>query len=459
MRKSLPSGGAMTSGKRLAKSEVLDAFGGFYGTNYKHLRCLVHKNCDGPLDHHHLDERGNEGLSSWYFENMVPICKNLNGFIEQVRKPWRREEVITSDNVLGKSALENSYQEYQRQGELFRAYALSRLGAFLTASPRVRPEPDATIGFAAKCLWTLRGVAPKFGIRLATDTLARSVLKYVDSLGHANGDVKVMLDLASAVGSFHRDFGDQDTAARYYRLGLELANLGRLDWSDGYLLRLARNIRVFLSGFSEPSASHDLLLLIQDRSGFGATLHERSHIQQMNYRQYCTGTSDQRQKAAEDFLEEKERLDKLALCQGLTKSNRPLSKGVVRSRWDDAEIACLSGDAYAALGDLNEACDVMRNASRLEEEGHFAVAGLPRPRVFDFLHWKYPNDASLSFTFREPGMLWKKPRRGTTDAFWFGELSAKLIDKMKQWIGVSSPITSPTVCAIQDLLIGSSIFK
>jgi hypothetical protein len=338
----------------------------------------------------------------------------------------------------------------------------------LVASPRIRSDARATLEFATNCLWTLRGIEPKLSIPLGTDTLARSVLDFDDpSWRFENLLLRTMLNLADAVGSFHRDFGDLTPARDYYRLALKLADLANLDWPDHDLLRLARNIRVFVGGSSDISNSNRLVQVIGVRTGYPVTLHEQLHVRQWDYRQHFAGKLPQRRRASEKLLETIELLkglyfdDTLVRGASFTEPFAEIKAATFVSRWDLAEMSCLIGDAYATLGEGDRhghycelAREEMRRAASLQREGHFAVPGLALPRVFKALLPSYRNDPSFVFKFREPAMLkqkcWRTGDEGRT--FQFSNLSRRLMEKIGCWIGADLQVRGPSVREIQAIL-------
>ena len=59
------------------------------------LPCVIHGvNGCSDVQRCHLDESASSGPSSWFFENIVPICGALNRVIEYARSSHLREELI-----------------------------------------------------------------------------------------------------------------------------------------------------------------------------------------------------------------------------------------------------------------------------------------------------------------------------------------------------------------------------
>ena len=448
-----------------AKRDLRSAFGVDYpDAPFTILPCTVHggRHCLGGADaeFHHLDESGENSAPGWFWENLVPICGGLNRAIQHARRPDLRKELITNHNELKLTALENRYIDYQIRGNLLPAYACARLGSFLAASADARQD---SLRFAANSIWTLRGVEPKLSVPLATDTLSRSVIDYLYI--HEKPPERSIIDLAAAVGSFHREFGDVGPARDYYEIALSLADRLNLDWPDADLLTLVRNIRVFLGGTSNIISSNGLVDLIRDRTGYPHTLHERLHIQQWNYRQHSRDTPARRRRASERFLAEIETIGqdyfdrKLVPGGSLTKEDSKPRAGIIVSMWDHAETLCLIGDAYSAQGEGDPhgkwsklAHDAMDKAAVAQRKGHFAVAGLAIPRVFDTLFRAY-DDRSFAFQFREPNMLARQCwRTAGVGPFRFSVLSKRLLEKMKWSIGTDRKIVRPSIRQIHAIL-------
>lgn len=455
----------------IARRRLLNAYGAFLrGSPHRSLPCIVHP--DGRCLEtkeavpHHLDESGSQGSSSWFFENLVPICEGLNRLIEDSKAKDIRKELIATNQEVGFNALGRLYERYQTRGQLLFAYASARLAAFLAASEEDPRDAFAMLDFATKCLWTLRGIEPTLAVPLAVDTLDRSVLNQLKSVVHLERAVAVRFaDLAAAVGSIHREFGDVGSARAFYGLALRFADFAQLDWSDDTLVRLVRNIRVLVAATLNVESSNRLVELIRSRSKYPATrFHESMHLLMWNYRHHFGKSLCLRRDAAEAFEEAVKEINKkyydARFGNGIADPNARLKTGVTLSQWDAIEMRLLLADALATLGEgdpngsyAKEAKERMALAIQAQKELNLSMIGLARPRIFETLLKPYGNDERFQVEFRQPSMLsricYRSARRGSVR---FSELSEQLILLLSTWIGTDYRIQSPHILEIQSLL-------
>lgn len=430
------------------------------------LLCIVHEgDCkvDISADPHHLDESGKHDPHGWFFENLVPLCSNLNQAIQRNK----RDELLYSHELLNRSSLRNLSRTYQVTGRLRFAYAVARLGAFLTASGATTEQNvTESLEFASKCLLSLRGVRPRFSVPLATDTIARSVLAHVNPSRIITRRVaEAVLSLVVAVASFHRDFGDADMALRYYRLGFPLADLAHLDWSGEELIAFANHLRILTSGIGDDVKAHHLLDFVKDR-GYGKTFHERLNILHHRDRGWPGSNRLQRQERAEQFLEEIARLERELYDRKVTPkaafghAPSKLMGTTPLSPWDHIEIVYQLADAHHLLAEgesedrrhSDAAKEALRYASKLQHRGQFAVLGLAPQKVFKDILRKCPDDPAFRFEFRSPEMLNAVCRRTTPDeAFRFSELSDNLLQRITAWLG-SAPNVGQAMKEVQEIV-------
>jgi hypothetical protein len=416
------------------------------------LHCIVHEgDCkdDISADPHHLDESGKDNPHGWFFENLLPLCSNLNEAIQRSRN--KRDDLLENHEHLSRASLCELYRRYQITGRLRFAYAAARLGAFLTASGSKTQENVAeSLEFASKCLLSLRGVRPSFSIPLATDTVARSALVLSNpALIISRRMAEAVLSLVVAIASFHRDFGDTEMAFRYYTLAFPLADLAQLDWLDKKLIAFANHLRILMSGIGDDVKAHHLLDFIKDK-GYGKTLHEKLNILHWRDRGWPGSKRLQRQERAEQFLADIAQLEREYYDRAVTPSaafGDPSSKlkGTTRlSSWDQIEILYLLADAHFFLsegesqngGHSDAAKEALHSASKLQHIGKFAVSGLATQKVFGEILRMYPDDPVFQFEFRSPDMLNVACRRTAGDgAFRFSKLSNELLQQVTAWLG------------------------
>jgi hypothetical protein len=415
---------------------------------------------------HHLDESGSEGQSSWYFENLVPICEGLNSLIEHSKATDIRKELIATNLEVGVNALGRLYDRYQTRGQLLFAYASARVGAFLAASEENPKDSFAMLDFATKCLWTLRGIGPMLAVPLAADTLDRSVLNHVKSVVPLERALAIRFaDLAAAVGSIHREYGDVEPAKAYYSLALRLADFAGLEWSDDILVRLVRNIRVLVAGTLKIEDSNRLVELIKSKSKYDATrFHEGMHLLMWSYRHHLGEGLTLRRDAAETFQDAVKDINRRfydpRFGSGIADPNSRLKTGVLLSQWDATEMRLLLADAFATLGEgdpngsyAKEAKELMALAIQAQKELNLSMIGLARPRIFESLLRPYENDERFQVEFREPAMLARIcDRSASRGSVRFSELSERLIMQLRTWIGTDYRISSPHILEIQALM-------
>lgn len=432
------------------------------------LHCIVHDGgCEDDIsaDPHHLDESGKDNPHGWFFENLLPLCSNLNEAIQRNRN--KRDELLDNHRHLSRASLSDLHRKYQITGRLRFAYAAARLGAFLTASGAMTQENiSESLEFASKCLLSLRGVRPRFSVPLAIDTVARSVLIHINpSPIISRRMAEAVFSFVVAVASFHRDFGDADMAFRYYKLALAWADLAQMDWLGRKLITFLNHLRILMSGTGDHTKAEQLLAFIKDHD-YGKTLHEKLNILHWRDRGWPGSNHSQRQERAERFLEEVAQLEREYYDRAVTPKatfGNPASKlkGTTRlSPWDQIEILYLLADAHFLLADgdstheghSDAAKEALRSASELQHGGQFAVCGLATQKVFgDILH-KYPGDPAFQFEFRSPDMLNVVCRRTAGDgAFRFNELSHKLFQRVTTWLG-SAPKVAQPMMDIKEIL-------
>jgi tetratricopeptide (TPR) repeat protein len=455
----------------IARRRLWSAYGVFLpGHPHKSLPCVIHSDnrCVETKEAvlHHLDEMGFEGEGSWFFENLVPICGGVNDLIQHARAADLRKELISTNQAVGASALSRLYDQYQTKGQLLFAYAAARLGAFLVASEKDPKDTFPMLDFATKCLWTLRGIEPRLAVPLAADTMERSVLAHVKSVTPLDRPLAIRLaDLAAAVGSIHREFGDVENAKAYFNIALRLADFARLEWFDDILVRLVRNIRVLVAGTFKIDESKRLIELIKTRSKYDATrFHEGMHLLMWTYRQNGDDGQASRRDAAEAFEEAVKDLNSrfydLKYGAGIADPDTRLKTGVLLSQWDATEMRLLLADALAtfAEGDPNgtygkDAKELMSLALQAQKELNLSMVGLARPRIFETLLKPYENDDIFRVEFREPTMLARICERSAGyDPIPFTDLSQQLFVQLRDWIGAEYHVLSPHIIEVQGLL-------
>jgi len=429
-------------------------------------QCIVHEDgrCKNDIiaELHHLDECGKKDAHGWFFENLMPLCSSLNEVIE--RDP--RDELVAAHKHLSRASLSELYRTYQITGRLRFAYAAARLGAFLTASAS-KSEDNAveTLEFASKCLLSLRGMRPRFAVPFATDTIARSVLPHIHSADIIHRRmVEALFSLVVAVGSFHREFGDTDTAFRYYRLAYPLADLAHVDWLDQRLKAFANHFRILAAGMGDDVKASQLLDLIKSK-GYGKTLHEKLNILHWRDRNWPGANPSQRRERAEQFLADIAQLQRESFDLSLTPHaafGDPTSKlkgTTILSPWDQIEILYLLADAHNLLAEgttqdehhMDLSKDYLRQAAKVHHDGHFAVVGLGRQKVFGDIARDYPDDPAFRFEHRYPDMLsaplWHTQGDGP---FRFNELSYTLFQRITVWLG-SAPKAESSVREIKEV--------
>lgn len=436
--------------ERIAKERVSDAYSqlAVTGADWK-LQCVVHLGTQSCKLHHcHLDEMGSQGY--WSFEDIIPMCSDLNNFIQDShsagKEPWLDCKELELDT------LKRLSRSYRIEGRLLLAYAVSRLGAFLATphkSWKRSSYPARTLKFAARCIASLRGIRPRYGVPLATDTLARSVLEYINPNENCNRDgarafAEILFPLAFAVGAFHRDYGDVLNASRYFDLSGELAELAQVcNPKNQEFLRLLNHRRILAEGIGDRSQAKRLTEKLDDARYGGDDVHQRLNLLQWSGRH----SSDEED--AEHWLTE---------IKDFTSKHftgwpiKPKLKHGVYSAWDHAGALCRIGEANRVLGESRTSAsddwsEVMAHASRVYRQGHLGVCALGRHKVFDHIakaNWShYQGDDTFQFYFLSPRYLDYKCFRSSTEGgpFVFSELSRKLAAKIRNWLDQVSHIS------------------
>jgi hypothetical protein len=309
-------------------------------------------------------------------------------------------------------------------------------------------------------------VRPRFSVPLATDTVARSVLLHINPSNIITRPMaEAMFSLIIAVASFHRDFGDADMALRYYGLAFRLDDLVHLDWLDQRLIAFANHLRILMSGIGNDVKANHLLDFIKQK-GYGKTLHEKLNILHWRDRGWPGSNRLQRQRRAEQFLEEIAQLEREEFDRRVTPKaefGNPASKlkgTTLLSPWDQIEILYLLADAHFCIAErksqdkrhLDAAEEALRSASKLQRTGQFAVCGLSPQKVFGDILLKYPNDPAFQFEFRSPDMLNKLCRRTAgAGAFRFSERSNELFQRITAWLG-STPKARQAMKEVREIV-------
>lgn len=394
--------------------------------------CIIH---DLIIDDHksvlhHLNERGKGKKESWFFENLVPICSGDNNAIEESRRS--RKPLETSSALSSAALLAKSLTLYN-QGEHLRAYGCARLGSFLAWGPgrpgwdNTEADPNPTVELASQCLLDLRVVDPQYAVALATDTLHRSILPRLrkPSNEYALTDT-TLFSLAVAAGAFHRDYHDHERAARYFDLAEQYS--GPVLGTDSYV-RFVNHLVINSVGVLETGSTdqwnRDESRRFLAKTEYAKYLQGKMNILYWRLRELrLHGDPAQITDLLKDVPSEHFHSDRL-LKGAARRDDLPQYSPALH-----AEYLLIGGDAWLRQGREGKAAELLRDASKLYQEGHFGASKIANSARVEALVKANPND--FSFPFKTPAALEiLRPRTEQVGAASFQNLSTELFKQLK----------------------------
>lgn len=401
--------------------------------------CLLHKPEPEETHLHHLDERRKDE-TSWFFENLVPICGNINGEIETSRGAcdFPQNAACSPEALSGLSRISFGL------GDALRSYATARLGSFLAAywtRPgwkrqrrfKLQVDRNPTVQLATQCILALRILNPGDAVPLALDTLDRSIVPHLRE-GRRSSSLsnETLFEICVAAGAFHRDYGDAFSSLAYFNLAGKFSKLvqgHRLTHKYGQFLNhwLILELEFLKLGRSNQASIRSLRNIVY-QSDYANFPHGDMNVCQWLFKEYLLNDEPERVLDGIKGLEQKYfKANSLATRIPRRKYQLELSTSM------HAEYLSIMADANFRLGKKADAADLLEIAVDRYREGRLAINPIAEPIVVRKLSALYPQ--KFPFTFRRPSDLDViHPRTKRYGASSFRQISVVLLNRLQEYL-------------------------